>query len=80
MQIVLLKNYKPHTRELKEGTQLGVTNEVGLQLIAKGIAKESTEKEIVYVPKEAMKEEPIEAVEETTETKETTKERKNKNK
>ena len=42
MQIVLLKKYKPHSRELQVGTELGVTNELGVKLIAKGIAKDIT--------------------------------------
>jgi len=42
MQVILLKDYKPHTRVLKQGKELGVTNEVGLKLIEKGIARDVT--------------------------------------
>lgn len=42
MQIILLKKYKPHTRELKIGTEMGVINEVGLDLIERGIARDVT--------------------------------------
>ena len=42
MQVVLLKDYKPHGRVLKKGTELGVTNEVGLKLTVKGIARDVT--------------------------------------
>lgn len=42
MQVILLKKYKPHSRELKVGTEMGVTNEVGEELIAKGIARDVT--------------------------------------
>ena len=42
MQVILLKKYKPHSRELKVGTEMGVTNEVGLKLIEKGIARDVT--------------------------------------
>lgn len=78
MQIVLLKNYKPHSRELKAGTQMGVTNEVGLKLIEEGIAKLTNDKEVINIVKKQVIEEPIEVVEEPTETKEPIKERKNK--
>ena len=42
MQVILLKDYKPHTRILKKGTELGVTNEQGVKLVAKGIARDVT--------------------------------------
>ena len=42
MQVVLLKDYKPHSRELKAGVEMGVTNAEGLKLIEKGIAKDVT--------------------------------------
>jgi len=42
MQIILLKPYKPHARKLKVGTEMGVTNEKGLELIEKGIARDVT--------------------------------------
>ena len=42
MEIVLLKKYKPHSRELKVGTQMGVTQQVGLDLIKKRIARDFT--------------------------------------
>jgi len=42
MQVVLLKDYKPHNRVLKKGPELGVTNEVGVKLIVKGIARDVT--------------------------------------
>ena len=66
MQVILLKNYKPHTRVLKKGAELGVTNEEGTKLIAKGIAKNVTEeyneniikkREELAVENEAAKEE-----------------------
>lgn len=42
MEIVLLKPYKPHARELKVGTQMGVTQSEGERLISKGIARDVT--------------------------------------
>ena len=42
MQVILLKDYKPHKRVLKKGTELGVTNEVGEKLCKKGIARDVT--------------------------------------
>ena len=42
MQVILLKKYKPHSRELKAGTEMGVTNEVGLKLIKQGVARDVT--------------------------------------
>lgn len=51
MQIKLLKNYKPHTRVLIKGTELGVTNEEGAKLIAKGIAENITVEHNVNVIK-----------------------------
>ena len=42
MQVVLLKDYKPHSRKLKAGVEMGVTNAEGLKLIEKGIARDVT--------------------------------------
>ena len=42
MQVILLKKYKPHTRELKIGTEMGVTKAEGERLINKGIARDVT--------------------------------------
>ena len=42
MQVILLKDYKPHSRVLKKGTEMGVTNSKGLELIEKGIARDVT--------------------------------------
>lgn len=74
MQIVLLKSYKPHSRELKEGTQLGVTNEVGLKLIEEGIAKLTNDKEVINI----VSKEVIEESKEQPEIKESFNKRKNK--
>ncbi len=42
MEVILLKKYKPHARELKIGTQMGVTQAEGERLVEKGIAKDIT--------------------------------------
>ena len=86
MELELLKDYKPHSRVLKAGTRLGVTNEKGLELIKKGIAKDVTiqvKAEIVKKREEetAEVEEIVKAVREAdkvAEIKETAKEIKNK--
>lgn len=51
MQVVLLKDYKPHTRVIKAGKELGVTNELGLELIEKGIARDITKEYNILVEK-----------------------------
>lgn len=51
MQVILLKKYKPHSRELQVGTEMGVTNELGIKLIAKGIAKNVTKEYDVKIIK-----------------------------
>ena len=42
MQVILLKPYKPNTRVLKVGVEMGVTYSKGLELIEKGIARDVT--------------------------------------
>ena len=42
MEVILLKKYKPHGRELKIGTPMGVTQAEGERLIEKGIARDVT--------------------------------------
>jgi len=40
MKVRLLKKYTPHSKELKKGTEMEVTNEKGRLWIEKGIAEE----------------------------------------
>lgn len=51
MQVILLKPYKPHSRTLKVGTEMGVTNEKGLELIEKGIARDVTKEYNLVIEK-----------------------------
>ena len=51
MELILLKDYKPHARLLKAGTPIGVTNSVGLELIKKGIARDVTKEYLADIVK-----------------------------
>jgi len=51
MELILLKDYKPHSRLLKAGTSIGVTNEKGLELIKKGIARDVTKEYLADILK-----------------------------
>jgi len=51
MELILLKDYKPHSRILKAGTPIGVTNEEGLKLIKKGIARDVTKEYLADIVK-----------------------------
>jgi len=71
MQVILIKDYKPHSRVLKKGTEMGVTNSKGLELIEKGIAKDVTKeyKENIEEKRKENIEEVEKVVEEATENK-----------
>ena len=66
MEVILLKKYKPHSRELKVGTQMGVTQAEGERLIAKGIARDVTKEYNENLQKNRDSEEGIEPAEKVT--------------
>ena len=80
MELILLKDYKPHARLLKAGTPIGVTNSVGLELIKKGIARDVTKEYLANIIKKREEDSnPIQEVEPSEEevaTKEIKKEKK----
>ena len=80
MELILLKDYKPHSRLLKAGTPIGVTNSVGLELIKKGIARDVTKEYLADIIKKREEDanplQEVEPSEEEVATKEIKKEKK----